>query len=323
MGWTQKLLILFLLFTLECVSQVSNTVNEKVSDILVSKMNVDKEVIFEKIKNAKTFVVGDKVFYYIIVDEKTVMINHQGIVVLYDINIKDIKSESQLEENSVVIGNVGVIVGGFNEGDTSNDLIKVKSHTYFIATNINELKRLKGIHTYVIFPRNLSLSIDKSSKRYKRYIEVLGLIQELPKVENNESINIDDNYTNQFILPQTKISKNTRVTVDTYNYKLANEILNILKKQSRDLPFTDEGPFLITTVDDIFNNKTGFLYVNMSTFNDSSIEEVITSYKKRLIDKGNTKFTILEKMKYQILSVITNANNDICIVKSAIIGKLD
>jgi uncharacterized protein (DUF2344 family) len=199
----------------------------------------------------------------------------------------------------------------------------IESHLHVIVSTKSELEKIKNVSTYVLFPNNLLSQIHKNTKIYKRYTIVLELIQQLELGYINESENYK--YSNQFIIMKNKIDDEKKVTVETYNYKLAKKIINLIKKRFKDTPFNGEGPFLITTTDNVFSNekKFTFLYVNLSSFNNSAIKEVLDSYKERLIDDGNVEFGFLERMKYQVLSVVTNANSEIHIFQKAVAGELE
>lgn len=192
----------------------------------------------------------------------------------------------------------------------------ITKHKYYSIETIEEIDRLKKMKTYVLFPHNLSSSHSKS-KKYKRYQRVLDLIQELPKYDENLS-NLES--INNFILMGKK-NQEEKITIDTYNYKLASTIINIFQKKLKDQSFNGEGAFLVTTMDHILrDDNISALVVDLSEFNNSAIDEIINSYKKRLIDTGNSKFTILEKLKFRILSLVTNANDNIYIIRQAVAG---
>lgn len=203
-------------------------------------------------------------------------------------------------------------------------LIKIKSHSYTTLTSIDELKRLKNTSTYVLFPRNL-VGQDKSTKKYKRYSKVLELIQELKKVKDNTS-NIQNarmKYENKFIIFKNDLECKEKVTVETYNYELANEVFDFFKAIVSPSFSNQEGPFFITVTKNIFDmeNEFSFLYVNLSSFNDSAIKQALDSYKHRLIEKGYENVNTIEGWHYWLLSALTNFNDDIKIFQTAFAGE--
>jgi hypothetical protein len=111
----------------------------------------------------------------------------------------------------------------------------------------------------------------------------------------------------------TNQNQKKKVDIDTYNYNLSVEVIDFFRKRFKKMPFYNDGPFLITTIDRPFDGseKFTFLYVNLSAFDDSGINEVLKSYKKKLVQKGNSQFTILENMKFKLLSLSMHGHDDI------------
>lgn len=176
--------------------------------------------------------------------------------------------------------------------------------------------------TYILFPRNL-IGQNKETKKYKRYLKVLELIQEFKKVNNTNSSTKAKEYENKFILPKIKSLNEEKVTVETYNYELSNEILDFFKEKVTPLFFDKDGPFFITVTKNVFNQEkiSSFIYLDLSTFNESAINQVINSYKHRLVDKGNDDIGTLEKWHYNILSAITKFNDNLHLFQVAVAGE--
>ena len=104
-----------------------------------------------------------------------------------------------------------------------------------------------------------------------------------------------------------KLDNNKKINVETYNYKLSNKILEIFEKIVTPSFFEKEGPFLITVTENILKEKKfGFLYVDLSTFDNRALKQALSSYKKRLKEKGDGEIDFLEKMHYRLLSTMTN-----------------
>ena len=225
-----------------------------------------------------------------------------------------------IEDFSII--NSGRIVGNNSVMDGCGSLINISEHKYKRINTITQIKELKSMKTYLLLPNNISNSYHKS-KKYKRYEKVLNLIQELPKYNEN-IFKLNDKKINKFILlAKEKTLDDEPITPQNYNYKLSNQIISIMENNST-LSFKGEGPFLATTMINIITDKNiTYLYIDLSEFNNSAIDEIINSYKQHLIDKGNSDFTILEKLKYKILALLTNANDNIHIVKSAVAGGIE
>ena len=198
----------------------------------------------------------------------------------------------------------------------------IKAHSYQTVNSKNELKKLNNTMTYVLFPRNL-MGQNKKTKKYKRYAKVLELIQELKKVNNSTHLNKIKKYENKFILPKIKSLNEEKVTVETYNYKLSNVILDFFKEKITPLFFDKDGPFFITVTKNVFNQEkiSSFIYLDLSTFNESAINQVVNSYKHRLVEKGNDNIGILEEWHYKILSAITNFNDNLHLFQVALVGE--
>ena len=212
--------------------------------------------------------------------------------------------------------------------------IKIKSHGYTFISKLDDIKELKNMNTYVFFPDNISSQNNHKSKKYKRYEKVLELLQETPKYDINiTSLGNKAKEINRFILMNKKLNEK-KITVESYNYDLANRILEIIKKRNdmnevNDIFFRLEflfssGPYLITTTENILNisDPKKYLLLDLSTFNDSAIEEIIRTYKQHLIDDGNVGFSDLQKFRHKVLSLITNINSNIKTMHKAVAGEL-
>ena len=214
---------------------------------------------------------------------------------------------------------IGRVVVG--EGDAYSN---VYSHSYRVLNNLNEVKQLKNTITYVLLPDNISAQTNKEGKKYKRYTQLLELIQELRKTDLSvPTDSIAAKSDNQFVLFSTQDREKT-VDVKNYNYELAQKVLDLFKQKYSYSLFSKEGPYLVTVTKNIWNEKEDFtfLYVNMSSFNNSALKEVLESYKDRLITKGNDEIGMFERLHSTLLSFITNLNDDIHIFQSAFAGEL-
>jgi len=186
----------------------------------------------------------------------------------------------------------------------------IKYHGYTLIYSLNQLKNFEDTTTYILFPKNLK-GENKNTKKYKRYSKVLKLIQELNQIDEHSKASIKK-YTNRFVLTKDKQVKEKKVTVETYNYTLANKIIDLFKDKITPYFFDKEGPFFITVTENIFDkkNKLSFLYLDLSTFNNSAITQVIESYKTRLVEKGDSDIDTLEGWHYHILSALTNFSDN-------------
>jgi len=184
------------------------------------------------------------------------------------------------------------------------------------------LKNLSKTVTYVLLPRNLKEQ-NKETKKYKRYAKVLELIQEFKKVTSANYSTETKKYENNFILPKIKSKNENKVTVETYNYELSNKILDFFKEKITPLFFDKDGPFFITITKNVFNQEkiSSFIYLDLSTFNESAINQVINSYKHRLVNKGNDDIGTLEEWHYNILSAITNFNDNLHLFQVTVAGE--
>ena len=214
---------------------------------------------------------------------------------------------------------IGRVVIG--EGDVKSN---VYTHSYRVVNTLKEVKLLKNTITYVLLPDNISAHKNKESKKYKRYTQLLELVQELRKTNlGTPPDSVAAKSDNQFVL-FSKESKDETVDVKNYNYELAQKVLDFFKQNYSYSLFSKEGPYLVTVTKDVWTNKEHFtfLYVNMSSFNNSALKEVLESYKDRLITKGNDEIGMFEKLHSTLLSFITNLNDDIHIFQSAFAGEL-
>ncbi len=202
--------------------------------------------------------------------------------------------------------------------------INVRSHVYTVINKEDDLNKLAYTLSYVLFPKNLSGHSSKNTAIYKRYVQVLEQIQELRKINKSNVVRKSSPFPrtdNHFVLFKKGEDEN-RVTVENYNYKLSYEVLDFFQEQYPDVRFDQEGPYIITTARNVMNGAKNFsfLYINLSNFNNSAIREAIESYKKRLVDKGNSDIEKLEGWRYSLLAALTNFNDDIHLVRSAMAG---
>ncbi len=203
--------------------------------------------------------------------------------------------------------------------------IKVRSHVYTVINKEDDLKKLAYTLSYVLFPKNLSGHSNKITASYKRYVEVLEQIQELRKI-NKGNVMVTKSLRfprtdNHFVLFK-KGEDESKVTVENYNYELSYKVLDFFQEKYPNVRFDDDGPYIITTASNVMNGAKdfSFLYINLSNFNNSAIREAIESYKKRLVDKGNSDIEKLEGWRYSLLAALTNFNDDIHLVRSAMAG---
>ena len=212
-------------------------------------------------------------------------------------------------------------LGRVEIGNGSKNSLEVESHSYKVIVSKDELLELPPIKTYVLLPRNLSKVDDNTTALYKRYTRLLSLIQQIHKVEETGDQEIDNQelaHENVFLLFAK--TKSEKVTVKNYNYAISNKILKFFRKNYSASIFREEGPFLITTTKNVKDGVEDFtfLYVNLSKFNKSAIDEIVGAYKERLITKGDDEISTLEKWHSRLLSFVTNFGNDIHIFQTAV-----
>lgn len=110
--------------------------------------------------------------------------------------------------------------------------IAIKSHGYTFISTMNDIEELRNMNTYVFLPDNISSQNNRKSKKYKRYEKVLELIQEAPKYDINiTSLGTKAKEINRFILMNKK-SNEKKITVESYNYDLANDIVNHIRNEA-------------------------------------------------------------------------------------------
>ena len=110
------------------------------------------------------------------------------------------------------------------------------------------------------------------------------------------------------------------VTPRNYNHALSNKVLKFFRKKYAHSLFREDGPYLITTIKNVWDEKEdfSFLYVNLSKFNKSAVDEIIGSYKERLIKSGIDEVTTFEKWHASLLAFVTNFSSDIHIFQTAV-----
>ncbi len=255
-------------------------------------------------------------------------------VVLGNLKVKEVSSKAPPVESTgspapapappVSTGNDKITKVSIGDKEEQKD-INVRSHVYTVINKEDDLKKLAYTLSYVLFPKNLSGHSNKITASYKRYVEVLEQIQELRKIDKgNVMVQKSLRFPrtdNHFVLFKNGEDE-SRVTVENYNYELSYKVLDFFQEKYPNVRFDDDGPYIITTASNVMNGAKdfSFLYINLSNFNNSAIREAIESYKKRLVDKGNSDIEKLEGWRYSLLAALTNFNDDIHLVRSAMAG---
>ena len=109
-----KRLFFSVLVILSCTSQsyaFSDAVVNKIAEVLVEKINADKEVAIAAIKQSPSITIDGKVFNKVTIGEDVLLVGNAGIFLLGEIEIGSITNIVELRKNSVVIGNVGFTAG--------------------------------------------------------------------------------------------------------------------------------------------------------------------------------------------------------------------
>ena len=293
-------LIVILVLSFGGCSQRFYDINKNIQDIERDKyLNYKTEILVLQSKMARLLITQTSQCYSC--DSDTEIDLENKIIELEDKLTKiekrlEIKSHQTRFENSNIIDS-------YSKSFTA----KTSSHKYQSIESLNDINTLNGIITYVLFTKNFT-GQNQNTKKYRRYTKLLKLIQELREVKVGNSTAIS-NYSdfNKFILMKDKLDNNKKINVETYNYKLSNKILEIFEKIVTPSFFEKEGPFLITVTKNILKEKKfGFLYVDLSTFDNRALKQALNSYKKRLKEKGDGEVDFLEKMHYRLLSIMTN-----------------
>ncbi|CAA6812240.1 MAG: Unknown protein [uncultured Sulfurovum sp.] len=229
-----------------------------------------------------------------------------------------ITREGTLESGNKNMGRVSV-----GEGDSQN--VTIEDHSYRVVGSEAELKTLLGVNTYVVLPHNFSSETDTKSDAYLRYERVLTLIQRLDKVEVERNGEVSAFYDDENIFVLFSSLKDEPITLKNYDYALSNKVLKFFKKAYGNSLFREDGPYLITSIKNIWNEEEdfSFMYVNLSNFNKSAVDEIIGAYKERLINRGIDEVTTFEKWHAGLLSFITNFGTDIKIFQTAVAGGFD
>ena len=228
-----------------------------------------------------------KVYFFLILFSLILRI---GIIVSLDIS------------NNIYIGesHLGGVLGG------------VDAHAYTSVIKKDELDKLEYMVTYILFPES---PVDEKIKQ--QYSMVLKSVM-------HNKIEVDSRYDkellsqiNRFIIPtkrHIRRGENYQQTLNNYNFKLSKDILNELRKRYGLKKFKSLGPYLITTRNNLFQDKKlHLLYVNLNRFDNIAIPEVIKIYKKRLEvdDNIEAEFSLIDKLKLNLMAFIVPANEHI------------
>lgn len=215
-------------------------------------------------------------------------------------------------------------LGRIDVGEGTNRNVQIEDDSYRVIYSEDELKKLSEITTYVIFPKSLASESRMDEQIHKRYKRVLKLIQRLDKVEVENDGYVSSFYENENIFVLFSQEKGKVVSIENYNYDLSKKVLKFFRKAYTYSLFREEGPYLITTVKNVWKEKEdfSFIYVNLSGFDNSAIDEMIGAYRERLFNHGINDITILEKIHTNLLSIVTNFSSGINIFQGVVSGWL-
>jgi len=88
---------------------------EKVADILIAKINADKDVAIEALKNASTITIDGEIYHHITIGERVVIISNSGGILLGDVNIGSITNIVDIKKDAVVLNSSdGLLVMGYD-----------------------------------------------------------------------------------------------------------------------------------------------------------------------------------------------------------------
>jgi hypothetical protein len=189
----------------------------------------------------------------------------------------------------------------------------VDAHAYTSVIEKSELDKLEHMVTYVLFTET-----PKDDKTKRQYLILLKSIM-------HNKIDLDNNrydkellsQINRFIIPthnHIRRGEDHHQTLNNYNFSLSNDILNELRKRYELKKFKSSGPYLITTRDNLFQDKDlHALYVNLNRFDKVAIHEVIKIYKKRLEVEDNIEadFSLIDRLTLNVMAFIVPANEHI------------
>lgn len=189
----------------------------------------------------------------------------------------------------------------------------VKTHAYTTLARKDELtdlnSTLRNMVTYVLFPNDRPEGGTK-----ERYKKVLNKLHGL-----NDRMDLNGTYntkrlekTNRFII--TVRDHTEKVTLENYNYKLSREILEYFKARYGYSLFKSDGPYFITTRDEIFDDsvKLNIFYLNLDKFDESTIAETMAIYKNRLEDDTKKlELSIFDNLKMAILDILSDTTENV------------
>lgn len=216
-------------------------------------------------------------------------------------------------------------MGRVTVGAGESERVEIEDHSYQVISSEEALTKMQKVTTYVLLPKNFSTETETDSAAYLRYERVLKLIQHLDKVEVERNGEVSDFYENENIFVLFSDAQNIPITVKSYNYALSNKVLKFFRKSYGNSLFREDGPYLITTIKNVWNHPEdfSFLYVNLTNFNKSAVDEIIGAYQERLIERGIDEITTFETWHAGLLSFVTNFGSDIKIFQTAVAGGLN
>lgn len=205
---------------------------------------------------------------------------------------------------------------------------KKNNYKYPKKTEVKRTYKLRyipkgyALYTYVIIPREIDLgsetNIEKKYKALLRTFSLLGIKKHHYR-KRDKKLHSD---LHLFVIP---VKRSNGINIESYNFKMSNEIISKLSKLSekynklslKDKLNKREGPFFVTVATPILNNKSLYLtFLDMTDLPISAISQSVFDYKNKLekSTRGNKPFNFEEKIKMKALLWLTKISSNIEII---------
>ena len=89
---------------------VPEVIAEKVANIITARINVDKEIVQEALRNASTITIDGELYNHVTIAKRVIMVGNAGVVLLGDINISSVTDITDIKRDAVILGNRGFFV---------------------------------------------------------------------------------------------------------------------------------------------------------------------------------------------------------------------
>ena len=221
---------------------------------------------------------------------------------------------------SFVLLSLAVLLSGCGKVTVESFKGLPKAHLWDMLCRANEEPLGYAMYTYVLINRSKADSL--SWNKYEKLVK--SIVWSTSAVDNHDA-GFNKSLYNIFLIPE----KYCWSDEESLNDKLSKSILtsiaaSVQNTKLRQLINADPGPFLISSVDPISNEKLNkdidILYVDLTRTNIDAMPEVVATYKKRLTSHSIKGVGQFNSIRLSLLNYVLDVDDYISIIKVSYAG---